>query len=434
MKSIQNKNIKSFSVLTLGCSKNTVDSEFLINADEKQGWAFSEDPNNVNTLIINTCGFIGPAKQESINLIYESLDLKQHGKIENLIVTGCLSQRYAEELNAQISGVDLICGINTTQEIIRFMTGCKDEIHSVERHLLTPKHYAYLKIADGCQHSCGFCAIPFIKGRYLSRPKEELLSESRNLVGNGTKELIIIAQDTTYYGMDIYGKRALAELMTLLSGIDGLSRLRLMYTYPGDFPEDVIDVIRDRANICNYIDIPLQHISDKILKSMRRGTTRKYTLSLIDKIRKEIPNVAIRSTFITGYPTETDKEFKELYNFLKDAELERVGVFTYSHEENTPAYEMTDMVAEEVKEERRNILMELQHNISLKKNKGLVNKTLKVMLDEKTEDGYSARTEHDAPDVDNSVILRTKKELVPGTIYDVKIRKASAYDLYGDVK
>ncbi|MDQ1265984.1 MAG: ribosomal protein methylthiotransferase [Bacteroidota bacterium] len=419
-----------FSIHTLGCSKNVVDSERLIGLLESNGLKYTEDMKKSQTLIINTCGFINPAKEESINAIFQGLSLKKQYKLKNLIVIGCLSERYSNELKEQIEGVDCFFGINSYYDVLAFISPDINNINQSERMLLTPAHYAYLKIADGCSHACSFCAIPVIKGGFVSRTIEDIITETKCLVNKGVKEFILIAQDTTYYGRDIYNKRSLAQLMSSLSDIDGVEWLRLMYAFPAGFPYEVLKVIAERDNICKYIDIPLQHISDRILKLMKRNITAGKIKELIDKIRDKIPGVAIRSTFIVGFPGETDKEFSELFDFIKEYQLERVGVFNYSHEDGTGAYTLNDDIPEDIKEIRRNSLMELQGDISLKKNKELIGKSIKVIVDERDGEMYRCRSEYDAPDVDNGVLVNTKEKLEPGSFVKVKVYKAEHYDVY----
>lgn len=427
-------NIKSFSILTLGCSKNVVDSEFLIARLKGNELNYVQNLDEADALIINTCGFIKPAKEENIQLIQEASELRRKNKLKSLIVFGCLAERYADELKTQLPYVDHIFGLNSNDEILKALVQNPKLELLGERELLTPRHYAYLKIADGCNHTCSFCAIPLIKGSYISKPKEILLKEANMLTEKGVKELILIAQDTTYYGIDLTGERMLADLLSSLSDIKGLEWIRLMYAFPKGFPDEVLNVMAERENICKYVDIPFQHVSANILKSMKRETNRNELEKYISKIREIIPGVAIRSTFIVGYPGETEKDFKELSNFLADAKLDRVGVFTYSAEEGTPAFPLGDKIPDKVKEERRNLLMELQQSISMKKNKNKIGTTLKVLIDEKVSpDNYIGRTQHDAPDIDNAVYVNSQNQIETGTFINVKIDKAEEYDLYGSV-
>ncbi|OGU12222.1 MAG: ribosomal protein S12 methylthiotransferase RimO [Ignavibacteria bacterium GWB2_35_12] len=427
-------NIKSFSILTLGCSKNVVDSEFLIARLKGNELNYVQDISEADALIINTCGFIKPAKEENIQLIQEASELRRRNKLKSLIVFGCLAERYAAQLRTQLPFVDHIFGLNSNDEILKALVQNPKLELLGERELLTPRHYAYLKIADGCNHTCSFCAIPLIKGSYISKPKEILVKEAESLVTKGVKEIVMIAQDTTYYGIDLTGERMLADLLSSLSDIKGLEWIRLMYAFPKGFPDDVLKVMAERDNICKYVDIPFQHVSTNILKSMKRETTRQQIESMLEKIRKAVPEVAIRSTFIVGYPGETENDFKELSNFIKDAQLDRVGVFTYSAEEGTPAFPLGDAIPEDVKEHRRNTLMELQQSISMKKNRNKIGTSLKVLIDEKVSlDMYIGRTQHDAPDIDNAVYVHSQNPIEPGTFVNVKIDKAEEYDLYGRV-
>ncbi len=427
---LQNKRV---TILTLGCAKNIVDSERLLGLIKKHKLRISYDIDNTDSLIINTCGFIKPAKEESIDTIMEAVGMKEQGLLKEIIVIGCLSERYKQELKEQIPAVDEFFGIEQYEDILKYISPNISNFSQAKRELLTPNHFAYLKIAEGCNHSCGFCAIPLIKGSFRSMPHKEIMKEAKYLVSKGVREINIIGQDTTYYGVDLNGKRQIAKLMKALSNDTKADWLRLMYTYPTGFPLELLDVINDRKNICNYIDIPLQHINDRILKQMRRGISKASTIELIENIRKKINDVAIRSAFIVGFPGETDTDFRELYDFLTEYRLDRVGVFIYSHEENTPAYVLDDNISEEVKIERRNELMKLQSQISLENNLSKVGSTLNVLIDGKDENGnYFGRTQHDAPDVDNGVLVDSVGELEIGSFANVKITGASEYDLIGE--
>lgn len=420
------------SLLTLGCSKNTVDSENLIGKLETAGFSYINNTNKADILIINTCGFIKPAKEESLQVIVDALELKKKGKIKNVIVTGCLAERYKFELKSQLNDIDFIIGLNSTEKILHFLKpNLKIELTG-ERHLLTPKHFAYLKISEGCNHKCSFCAIPLIRGKYLSKSKEDILKEAITLSQNGVKELNIIAQDTTYYGVDLFGKSQLATLLRELSDLNKFDWIRLLYTYPLNFPTEVLDIINERKNICKYIDIPLQHASSTILKAMKRKMNLEQTSYLIDLIRDKIPNVAIRSTFIVGFPGETEKDFQQLYDFIIEKKLDRVGIFTYSREEDTNAYELGDTIPEKVKQERRDILMKAQMQTSLNKNKSIIGKQMKVIIDERADKiTYYGRTEYDAPEVDNAVIIKSKSKIPVGSFQIIKIIDAKEYDLIG---
>lgn len=397
------------SVITLGCSKNTVDSERLMKQIQLNKIGLIDDPNKADTVIINTCGFIEAAKEESINTILEAVALKNSGKIKKVIVAGCLSERYKNELQKDIPEVDVFFGTENYEGIIKELGGNFKKELLGERLLTTPSHTAYLKISEGCDHPCSFCAIPLMRGLHKSKPIDELIKEAEFLAANNTKELIIIAQDTTDFGKDIYGKRNLAELLNQLSKIKGIEWIRLMYAYPSNFPDDVIQEIKLNLKICKYIDIPLQHISDDVLKSMRRGVTAKRTKELIKKFRAEIPEITLRTTFIVGYPNETEKDFDELCEFIKEAEFDRVGTFTFSVEENTSSFILGDPILEDEKERRRNALMEIQKDISYQKNKSFLGKKLKVLVDSIDGDFYIGRSYRDAPEVDGEILINKKK-------------------------
>ena len=427
----RNKNTK-VSVITLGCSKNTVDSERLLNQLKVNNFDLQIDPGNAETIIINTCGFIESAKQESLNTIINAVNLKQEGALKKVIVAGCLSERYRQELKKEIPEVDAYYGTENYEGILKELGGKLKYNLLGERLLTSPSHTAYLKISEGCDHPCSFCAIPLMRGKHKSKTKEELIKEARFLAANNTKELVIIAQDTTDYGIDIYGKRSLGELLNDLSNVDGIEWIRLMYAYPSKFPDDVVDIIASNPKICKYIDIPLQHISDNILKSMRRGITSKRTRELLNKLRDKIPGVSLRTTFIVGYPNETEKEFKELCDFVSEIKFDRMGVFTYSIEEDTASYILGDPVADEVKEERKNILMEMQKEISLKKNENLVGDKVDVLLENIENDFFVGRTYRDAPEIDGEILLTgDNMEIRLGEFYAAEIFDYDEYDLYG---
>ncbi len=422
------------SVITLGCSKNTVDSERLMKQIQLNKIGLIDDPNEAETVIINTCGFIEAAKEESINTILEAVAMKNSGKIKKVIVAGCLSERYKNELQKDIPEVDVFFGTENYEGIIKELGGNLKKELLGERLLTTPSHTAYLKISEGCDHPCSFCAIPLMRGLHKSKPIDELIKEAEFLAANNTKELIIIAQDTTDYGKDIYGKRNLAELLNQLSKIKGIEWIRLMYAYPSTFPDDVIQEIKLNPKICKYIDIPLQHISDDVLKSMRRGVTAKRTKELIKKFRAEIPDITIRTTFIVGYPNETEKDFDELCEFVKESEFDRVGTFTFSVEENTSSFILGDPVSEDEKERRKNVLMEIQKDISYQKNKSFLGKKLKVLVDSTDGDFYIGRSYRDAPEVDGEVLINKKNNKINiGEFYDVLIDDFDEYDLYGNL-
>ena len=421
-------------MVSLGCSKNLVDSEHLMGQLRKNNVEVShESGEESDVVIINTCGFIKDAKEESIDTILNFIELKKQGKIEQVYVMGCLSERYRDELKTEFEDVDAIFGVHDLKEIIEEIGfNYKKELIG-ERLLGTPRHYAYLKVSEGCDRSCSFCAIPLIRGKNISLPIEHLLIEARKLAAQGVKELILIAQDLTYYGVDLYGKKMLGPLLDKLSQIEGIEWIRLHYTYPTQFPQEVLQLMRERENICNYIDIPLQHISDRILHSMKRGHGGDVSRKLIRKFREAVPGMNIRTTMIVGYPGETEEEFEELLDFVRDAQFDRLGAFTYSPEENTPAFALEDDVPEDVKIDRLNRLMELQESISLERNRQKIGKTFKVLIDAREEDHYPGRTEYDSPEVDNIVYVHSDKELNIGNFYDVLIEDAGAFDLSGRI-
>ena len=422
------------NVVTLGCSKNVYDSEVLmgqLKANNKE--VVHEDENDDgNIVVINTCGFIGKAKEESVNTILHYVDKKEAGTIDKVFVTGCLSERYKPDLEKEITDVDQYFGTHDLPNLLKALGA--DYKHELvgERVTTTPKHYAYLKIAEGCDRPCSFCAIPLMRGGHVSTPIENLVTEAEKLASNGVKELILIAQDLTYYGLDLYKKRALADLLRKLVKVEGIEWIRLHYAFPTGFPLDVLDVMRDEPKVCNYLDIPLQHINSELLKSMRRGTSSDKTIDLIKKFRERVPEMAIRTTLIAGYPGETEEQFQELMEFVKNTKFERMGCFTYSHEENTHAYLLQDDVPEDVKEQRVSDLMEIQGQISFDLNQEKVGKTYKCIFDRKEGDYFIGRTEFDSPDVDNNVIVdATAHYLQVGQFIDIKITEATDFDLYG---
>ncbi|ROL56755.1 30S ribosomal protein S12 methylthiotransferase RimO [Bacteroidetes/Chlorobi group bacterium Naka2016] len=423
-------------VLTLGCSKNVVDSEKLIGMLSANGFTLTDDIRKAKTCIINTCGFIKPAVEENLQVVLDVVNRKIQGELERVIVSGCMVERFKESLINEFPEVDLFVGVESAEQIVRFLKPNEDfRINLIgERQLLTPNHYAYLKISEGCNRECSFCAIPKIRGLLRSKPIEELLDEAKKLSERGVKELIIISQDTSSYGVDLYGKPMLIPLLEELTKVQGIEWIRLMYLYPAGLPEGLIEFVRNEPKICKYFDIPLQHISDRILKSMRRGTTKKRTIELIEKIRTKIPNAVIRTTLIVGYPGETEQEFKELVQFISDYELDRVGVFTYFREDGTYAFPLGDTVPEDIKNLRREEILKLQSQISLRKNNGLVGKKLKVLIDEKKNGVFAGRTEFDAPEVDNLVYVRAQKHKVRvGDFVETIIARAKHYDLFGEV-
>ncbi|MDW7692958.1 30S ribosomal protein S12 methylthiotransferase RimO [Flammeovirgaceae bacterium SG7u.111] len=422
------------NIVTMGCSKNLVDSEVLLTQLKGNQIEASHESkkDDSNIIVINTCGFIDNAKQESIDTILRYVDAKDEGLVEKVYVTGCLSQRYRDELQSEIEGVDAWFGTNELPALLkRFKADYKQELIG-ERLTTTKNHYSYLKISEGCDRPCSFCAIPLMRGGHQSRPIEELVKEAKNLAKNGTKELLLIAQDSTFYGLDLYKKRNLADLLRNLSDVEGIDWIRLHYAFPAGFPEDVLDVMAERSNICNYLDMPLQHGSSNMLKLMRRGITREGTETLIKKIRNKVPNVAIRTTLIAGHPGETQKEHEENIDFIQRMCFERLGVFTYSHEENTHSFSMKDDVPEEVKEQRATELMQHQEDISLMHNEMKVGKTFKVLFDRKENNYFIGRTEFDSPEVDNEVMVSAQKHYVRlGDFTNIKIDEASQFDLYG---
>ena len=421
------------SVITLGCSKNTVDSERIMNQLRLNDFRLVDDPNSAETVIINTCGFIEAAKQESVNTILNAVALKQEGKLKKVIVAGCLSARYKNELEKEIPEVDIYFGTENYEGILKELGGELKYSLLGERVITTPSHMAYLKISEGCDHPCSFCAIPLMRGGHKSKPMEELIREAEFLAGNNAKELVIIAQDTTDYGIDTYGKRIIGDLLNKLSEIKGIEWIRLMYAYPSKFPDELIEVIADNPKICNYVDIPLQHISDDVLKSMRRGVTAKRTRELLNKLRNRIPDITLRTTFISGYPNETEKDFNELCDFVRDIRFDRFGVFNFSVEENTSSYILGDPIPGPVKEQRKETLMELQKEISWDINKSFIGKSLKVVVEGIEGGFYVARSYRDAPEVDGEILIPVKdNSFSTGNFYNVEIYDCDEYDLYAN--
>ncbi|MBU1094997.1 MAG: 30S ribosomal protein S12 methylthiotransferase RimO [Ignavibacteriae bacterium HGW-Ignavibacteriae-2] len=421
---------EKIGIITLGCSKNTVDSERLMSQLKLNRLDLVDDPNDADTVIINTCGFIDAAKEESINTILEATEMKKRGELKKVIVAGCLSERYMKELKKDIPEVDKFFGTEDYEGIIREFGGhLKTELLG-ERELTSPKHYAYLKISEGCDNPCSFCAIPLIRGKHKTKSIEDLIAESESLARKGVKELIIIGQDTTDYGKELYGKRLLSDLLNKLSEINGIEWIRLLYAYPSHFPDDVIETIASNPKVLKYIDMPLQHISEKVLKSMRRGISERRTKELIFKLKDSIPGLTLRTTFILGYPAETEKEFNDLCSFVKEVEFDRVGVFNYSVEENTPSFILGDPVSQEEKDLRKKEIMEIQKDISLKKNQLLVGSEQKVIIDGKEGEFFIGRSEKDAPEVDGEVLIESKKKMEIGNFYRVKIKDCNEYDLF----
>lgn len=426
---------KKVGVITLGCSKNTVDSERLMNQLLLNGYELTENAEEADTVILNTCGFIEAAKQESIEEILKAVKLKNEGVIENVIVAGCLSERYMEDLKTEIPEVDHFYGTEKYEEIIEDMGGhLKYELLG-ERHLSEQHHFAYLKISEGCDHPCSFCSIPLMRGLHKSKPMEDLISETRFLAKNGVKELIIIGQDTTDYGKDLYGKRNIAELLQKLSEVEGIEWIRLMYAYPSHFPDELIDELANNPKLVKYLDIPLQHISDPVLKSMRRGITRRATVELLDKLRARVPGITIRTTMIAGYPAETEEHFEELLKFIKEFKFDRLGVFTFSVEDNTTSFILGDPVPEKEKKRRKKRIMEIQKRISRKKNEALTGTLQRVIIDSAEGDFYIGRSTMDAPEVDGEVIIDKEDHLLaPGDMVEVRIYDSAEYDLFGKIE
>ena len=442
MKTKQEKVLPSITkprvnVVTLGCSKNIHDSEVLMGQLKGNQMEVVHESNNIrqdDIVVINTCGFIDNAKQESIDTILQFSELKEQGKVGQVIVTGCLSERYKPELSAEIPNVDSFFGTNDLPELLSSVgANYKHELLG-ERLLTTPSHFSYFKIAEGCNRPCSFCAIPLMRGKHVSKSIEDLVKEAKFLASNGTKELILIAQDLTYYGLDIYGKRNLSDLMRHLSDVDGIDWIRLQYAYPSGFPMDILEVMNERSNICNYLDMPLQHISDRMLTSMRRGTSKQKQIDLVNKIRDKVPEIALRTTLICGYPGENQDDFDEMLSWVEETKFDRLGCFTYSHEEKTHAHNLVDDVSEEIKQERVDQIMEVQQGISYDINQRKVGQTFKVLVDRIDGDYFIGRTEFDSPEVDNEVILEAKTNYTRiGDFVNVKIDRAEDFDLYGSI-
>nr|WP_321222957.1 30S ribosomal protein S12 methylthiotransferase RimO [uncultured Psychroserpens sp.] len=421
------------NVITLGCSKNVYDSEVLMGQLKASGKDVVHEEEG-NVVVINTCGFINNAKEESVNTILEFMQKKEAGEVDKVFVTGCLSERYKPDLQKEIPNVDEYFGTTELPQLLKALGA--DYKHELigERLTTTPKNYAYLKIAEGCDRPCSFCAIPLMRGKHKSTPIENLVTEAEKLAANGVKELILIAQDLTYYGLDLYKKRNLAELLEHLVKVEGIEWIRLHYAFPTGFPMDVLDIMNREPKICNYLDIPLQHISDSILKSMRRGTTQEKTTKLLKEFRAKVPEMTIRTTLIVGYPGETEEDFQTLKQWVKDMRFERMGCFTYSHEENTHAYNLEDDVPEDVKIDRANQIMEIQSQISWELNQQKIGQTFKVVIDRKEGNYFIGRTEFDSPDVDNEVLIdATSTYLKTGEFATVKVTEAEDFDLYAEV-
>ncbi|MCC8173847.1 MAG: 30S ribosomal protein S12 methylthiotransferase RimO [Odoribacter sp.] len=424
------------NIISLGCSKNLVDTELLLSQLVKNGYEVEVDGENseAEVAIINTCGFIGDAKEESIDTILQQVELKNKGIVKRLMVMGCLSQRYHLDLKEEIPEVDGFYGKFDWKSILADLGKNYDDSLKNERILTTPSHYAYLKIAEGCNRTCSYCSIPLMTGEYQSREMEDIVAECKELADKGVKELLVIAQDLTYYGIDLYGKSKLAELLEKISDVPGIEWIKLHYAYPAGFPKDILKVIRERDNICKYLDIALQHCSDNMLERMKRGINKENTISLINEIREKVPGIYLRTTLMTGHPGETEKDFEELYEFVKRMKFERLGVFPYSHEDDTYCDKnYKDDIPEEVKRERADKIMEIQQNISADVNNAVIGKTLKMIIDREEEGIYYGRTEYDSPEIDPEIILENAEGLILGNFYQVEIIGSEDFDLYGKV-
>jgi ribosomal protein S12 methylthiotransferase len=431
-KSIRRDNV---NIITLGCSKNMVDSEVLSGQLRANGIAVSHESHKRgnNIVVVNTCGFIDKAREESVNTILDQVALKKEGSLDKVYVTGCLSQRYRDDLEKEIPEVDAWFGTMEMPLLLKKLNADYKAELLGERLLSTPQHYAYLKISEGCNRTCAFCAIPLMRGIHISKPIESLVREAENLVRMGVKEVMLIAQELTYYGLDIYKKRMLPELLNRLADVEGLEWIRLHYAYPSKFPMEILDVVRERKNICNYLDMPLQHASDAMLKAMKRQITRSEMNDLIHAIREKVPGICLRTTLIAGFPGEQERDVEELKEFLQEHRFDRVGIFTYSHEEGTSAFDLADDVPSRIKEERAQEVMEVQQEISLEKNQEKIGKVFKTIVDKKESGRYLGRTEFDSVEVDNEVIINTSTPLKIGSFVEVKMTKAFDFDLEGEV-
>lgn len=424
---------KSVNIVTLGCSKNLVDSEKILGQFDNERFDLFHDLDKpTDIVIINTCGFINDAKQESIDTILQFVEAKKHGDIESLIVCGCLSQRYKEELAKEIEYVDAWFGVEENEGLFKFLNQDYED-SSLIRKVTTPSHYAYLKISEGCDRFCSFCAIPFIRGPYKSLPIESLVNEAKLLAEKGVKELLLVAQDLNLYGLDLYGEMQLGNLLNELSKIKGIEWIRLHYAYPHNFPADVVSIMANNPKVCKYLDIPIQHINSTILSSMKRGHGRKETTELVDNLRKQIPDIVIRTTLLVGYPGETKEMFEELLDFVKEYKFERLGVFTYSPEEGTTAFSLKDSIPEKAKQLRADKLMKVQQEISLELNHLKIGKIFNVLIDREEEQYFVGRTEYDSPEIDNEVLIKKSKKLIIGSFYDVKITDAAEFELFGEI-
>lgn len=431
---MRTKSLKTnqINVITLGCSKNIYDSEVLMGQLQANKKMVNHEGEG-NIVVINTCGFVDNAKEESVNTILEQVERKNLGEVDKVFVMGCLSERYKPDLKKEIPDVDQYFGTTELPNLLKALGA--DYKHELigERLLTTPKHFAYLKISEGCDRPCSFCSIPLMRGKHQSRPVEELVQQAQNLAKKGVQELILIGQDTTFYGLDLYNERKLASLLEALAQVEGIEWIRLHYAFPTGFPKDVLEVMRNQPKVCNYLDIPLQHIADPILKSMRRGTTKEKTTQLLEEMRSKLPGIALRTTLIVGYPGETEEDFETLKQWVKKTRFDRLGCFTYSHEENTHAYHLEDSVPEEVKQERLNTIMEIQSQISWEENQKCIGQTYKCLIDRKEGDYFVGRTYRDSPDVDNEVLIDAQQfYLKQGSFVQVKIISATDFDLMGE--
>ena len=434
---VRGQKANKVNVITLGCSKNLVDSEVLMGQLKANQFEVTHEAetNDANIVIVNTCGFIDNAKQESIDTILRYADEKEAGRLDKLYVMGCLSQRYKDELEAEIPQVDAYFGTLEMPQLMKKLEANYQHELVGERMITTPSHYAYFKIAEGCNRPCSFCAIPLMRGKHTDRPIEDLVREAKRLASMGTKELILIAQDLTYYGLQAYGERKLADLLRHLSDVEGIEWIRMQYAYPSQFPMEALTVMAERDNICKYLDMPLQHISDNMLKTMRRGISKRRTIELVDTMRQRVPDIALRTTLIAGHPGETQQDFEELYQWVADTKFDRLGIFTYSHEESTHAYTLDDNVPAETKQDRADQIMELQQGISLELNEQKVGQTYKVLFDRKESGYFVGRTQYDSPEVDNEVLVPATPDthVRLGDFATVKINEASDFDLYGEL-
>ncbi|HTX18743.1 MAG TPA: 30S ribosomal protein S12 methylthiotransferase RimO [Bacteroidota bacterium] len=426
---------KKINVITLGCAKNQVDSELLLSQLEGNDLELTSDISQASVAVINTCGFIEEAKKQSVETILETIRLKNEGKLEKVIVMGCLSERFHTDLAKDIPEVDRFFGTNDLPAIVNELGGNYKKMLLGERSLQSPSYSAYLKISEGCDHPCSFCAIPLMRGNHRSRPVEQVMDEVVRLGAKGVKELVVIGQDTTFYGMDLYGERALPSLLRSLTSVSGFEWIRLMYAYPSKFPLGLLEVFEEHRNLCRYLDIPVQHASDNVLKSMRRGITRRATEELISSIRRAVPDIALRTTLIVGYPNETEEDFRELLDFVKGARFDRLGLFTYSQEEGTTAFPLGDPIPQDEKEARRAAIMDLQQGISLEQNESRIGKTTRAVVEREEDGNYVGRTEWDAPEIDNEIFIAPPagRQLSIGEFVTVRISDAAEFDLYGDV-